>query len=156
MFEGSAANAAAADDADATFDDTALALNVAMGLPATMAPEDCVLDVAETPELVFGKLVLLLPLVVLFTSEALLASPEAEAPIPNVFVAPESTTEEPEADELVPTVGFWTFNEVADRRVSVKDELIALLADGVADGKPTEKKLDPVLVLESLPLFGDG
>ena len=92
MFEGSAANAAAADDADATFDNTALALSVAVEFPATMAPEDCVVDVAETPELVPGKLVLRLPYMALFTSEALLTSPEAEAPILNVFVAPESTT----------------------------------------------------------------
>ena len=60
MFEGSAANAAAADDADATFDDTALALEVAAGLPATMAPEDCILGAAEIPELVPEKSVLLL------------------------------------------------------------------------------------------------
>ena len=62
----------------------------------------------------------------------------------------------PEADELVPPVWFWIVNEVADRRVSVKEELIALLADGVVDGEPTEKKLDPVLVLGLLPLPGDS
>ena len=78
MFEGSAANAAAADDADATFDDTALALEVAAGLPATMAPEDCILGAAEIPELVPEKSVLLLPIVVLVAGEAVLVSPEAE------------------------------------------------------------------------------
>ena len=94
MFEGSAANAAAADDADATFEETALALEVAAGLPATMAPEDCIMDAAEIPELVLEKSVLLLPVMVLVAGEVVLANPEAEELVPNVFLAPEAMMEE--------------------------------------------------------------
>lgn len=155
MFEGSAANAAAADDADATFDDTALALEVATRLPATMAPEDCVMDAAEIPELVPAKLVVLLLVMVLVAGEAVLANPEAEDVVPNVFMALEAITEEPEAERLVLTVDPWVANVVANDRVSVKEEPLALIEDGVADGEPIERELDPMLVLEALPLLDD-
>ena len=155
MFERSAARAAAADDANATLDDTAFALEVAAGLPATMASEDCIMDAAEILELVPEKLVLLLPVMVLVAGDVVLASPEAEEMVPKVFLAPEATIYEPEAERLVLTVDTWPNCVVADIRVSVKEEPLARVEDGVVDGETIEKELDPMLVLELLPLLDD-
>lgn len=132
MFEGFATNKAAAEDADATFDDTALALDVATGFPATMAPEDWVMDAAGIFELVPNETVALLPVIVPVPDESVLDGPEAERLVPSVPVADEGVTERPEAEELVPTVDPWVADADADSKVPVKEETSTLAEDAVA------------------------
>ena len=59
--EGLATRAAAAEDADATLADTALALDVATGLPATVTPDDCSADAVTLLELELESLVEMIP-----------------------------------------------------------------------------------------------
>ena len=55
--EGLATRAAAAEDADATLEDTTLALDVATGLPATVTPDDCSADAVTLLDLESKSLV---------------------------------------------------------------------------------------------------
>lgn len=101
LFEGLASNKAAAEDADATFDDTALALDVATGFPATTAPEDWVMEagiVEPDPD----EIVPLLPVMALVPDEAVLDCLEAERLDPSVPVTDKVVMERPEVDELDP------------------------------------------------------
>ena len=149
MFEGLATNRAAAEDADATFDDTALALDVATGFPATTTPEDWVIDAAGVMDPDPDENVTLLPVMVVAPDEAVLDCLEAERLVPNVPVADKVLTERLEADELDPTVDPDADIDdkapvkeeppapaeiaVADDKVPVKEEPAPLAEDPVAD-----------------------
>lgn len=130
MFEGLATNKAAAEDADATFDDTALALDVATGFPATTAPEDWVIDAAGVVKPDPDENVPLLPVMVLAPDEAVLDCPEAERLVPSVAVADKVVTERLEADELFPIVDP---DADIDENVPVKEEPPAPAEDAVTD-----------------------
>ena len=60
-FEGLATRAAAAEDADATLEDTTLALDVATGLPATVTPDDRSADAVTLLDLESKSLVEMTP-----------------------------------------------------------------------------------------------
>ena len=58
-------------------------------------------------------------------------------------------------DCILDAVDPWVASVVADKSVSVKEELLARVEDGVADGGTIERELDPMLVIELLPLLDD-
>ena len=139
LFEGLATNKAAAEDADATFDDTALALDVATGFPATRAPEDWAMDAEMDPD----GIVPLLPVMVPVLDEAVLDSTEAETLVLSVPVADEVVTERLEADDLVPMVDPWVTDADIDENVPVKEVTPPVAEDAVADGESKVTDADP-------------